>query len=86
MRLTLGALAELERHLKTPSLVALVERFESGLFSADDLLKLIAAGLKGAGEDVTEAELGQMTVAGGPVGAARSAAALLAATFGAPDG
>ena len=36
--LTLGALAELEAALDTGSLVALVERFETGAFSARDLL------------------------------------------------
>ena len=82
MRLTLGALAGLETALAVPSLVALAERFEGGAFCADDLLKLLSAGLNGAGHEIDERALGAMEVAGGPVGAARAAAQLLAATFG----
>ena len=36
LKLTLGALAELEAGLESDSLVALVERFESGGYSARD--------------------------------------------------
>ena len=38
MRLTLGALAELEAGMEADSLVALVERFETGAFSTRDVL------------------------------------------------
>ncbi len=47
MRLTLGALAELETGLESGSLVDLVQRFESGGFSTRDVLALIVAGLRG---------------------------------------
>ena len=40
LKLTLGALAELEQALEVPSLVALVERFEGGGFSSRDVLAL----------------------------------------------
>ncbi len=47
LRLTLGALAELETALGEDTLLALVERFEQGRFSARDVLALIVAGLRG---------------------------------------
>jgi hypothetical protein len=45
LRLTLGALAELEQVLATGSLLELVERFESGAFSTGDLLALLRPGV-----------------------------------------
>lgn len=45
LKLTLGALAELETTLDTGSMVELVERFESGAFSSRDVLALVAAGI-----------------------------------------
>ncbi|SNT38093.1 Phage tail tube protein, GTA-gp10 [Antarctobacter heliothermus] len=41
MRLTLGALAELEAALESGSLLDLVERFEAGGYSTRDVLALI---------------------------------------------
>ena len=49
MRLTLGALAELEASMEADSLVAMVERFEAGAFSTRDVLAVIVAGLRGGG-------------------------------------
>ncbi len=84
-KLTLGALAELEASLGTGSLIELVERFEGAAFSSRDVLALIVAGLRGGGwrgavEDLLSAE-----IAGGPVGAAKVAAELLARAFAVPD-
>lgn len=85
MKLTLGALAELESALGAASLVALVERFEAGRFSARDVLELIVAGLRGGGwADCSVAELTSADIGGGPVGAARAAAELLARSFALP--
>ena len=61
MRLSLGALAELEQSLGETSLVGLVERFESGAFSARDLVCLLSAGLGWPQE-----RLGSAVVDGGP--------------------
>jgi hypothetical protein len=83
-RLTLGALAELEGELQTESLIALVERFEGGRCSARDILALLAAGLRGGGWDISATELGATEIEGGPIGAARAAAALLSAAFALP--
>lgn len=80
--LTLGALAELESAFGAQDLVALAERFGSGRLKARDLVCVIAAGLRGAGEAVTDDEVAAMTIDGGVPAYARIAAALIAATFG----
>lgn len=84
MKLTLGALAELEARLEAETLVALVQRFETGSFSARDMLALLAAGLRGGGHDMDEATLAQADIEGGPMVAARAAAELLARAFATP--
>ena len=79
--LTLGALAELESAFGADDLVALAERFGSGRLSACDLTRIIAAGLRGAGEAVTDDDVSAMTAEGGAAGFVRIAAELIAATF-----
>ena len=79
--LTLGALAELESAFAASDLVALAERFGSGRLSARDLVRIIGAGLRGAGEDIGDDEVAAMTVEGGAAGYVRIAAELIAATF-----
>ena len=79
--LTLGALAELESAFGAGDLVALAERFGSGRLSARDLVRIIGAGLRGAGEKVSDDEVAAMTTEGGAAGYVRIAAALIAATF-----
>lgn len=85
MKLTLGALAELEEELGADSLVALVERFETGRTSARDVFALIVAGLRGGGWDVSAAQLRASEIEGGVGGAARAAAQLLARAFVTPE-
>jgi hypothetical protein len=82
LALTLGALAELEAAFGADDLVALAERFGSGRLKARDLTRIIAAGLRGAGESVSDEEVARMAVAGGAEGYVRIAADLIAATFG----
>ena len=84
-RLTLGALAELEDTLSEGSLVAIVQRFEDGAFSSRDVLALLGAGLRGAGSPVSQAQLMQAEIEGGPMAAARAAAELLARAFVVPE-
>ena len=86
MRLTLGALAELEATLAQGSLVDLVARFEEGAFSTQDVLALIVAGLRGGGWRGTETDLLSAEIEGGPVAAARAAAEVLARAFALPEG
>ncbi|WP_121629964.1 gene transfer agent family protein [Tropicibacter alexandrii] len=85
MRLTLGALAELEASLDGDTLVALVQRFEAGGFSTRDVLALIVAGLRGGGWQGRAGDLMQAEIAGGPMAAARAAAELLARAFMLPE-
>lgn len=68
--LTLGALAELEDAFASDNLAALAERFGGGHLSARDLIRILAAGLRGAGMDASEADVAAMQVDGGAAGAA----------------
>lgn len=85
MRLTLGALAELEAGMGEDTLVALVERFEGGRFSTRDVLALIVAGLRGGGWSGDARDLVAADIEGGPVQAARLAGQLLARAFAPPE-
>lgn len=80
--LTLGALAELEDAFGADDLGALTERFGTGRLKARDLTRIIAAGLRGAGEAVSDEQVAAFAVDGGAQGYVRIAAALIAATFG----
>lgn len=80
--LTLGALAELEASFGAGDLVALAARFESGRLSAQDLIRVIGCGLRGAGDAVSDAEVAAMRMEGGAAGFAVLAAELIAAAFG----
>ncbi len=85
LKLTLGALAELEDEAGE-DLAALLGRLERGGITARDALRLIAAGLRGAdGSEVDGAAVARMEVAGGPLGAFRLAAELVAAAFDTGD-
>ena len=84
--LTLGALAELEDAFGAEDLVALTERFGAGRMKPRDLTRIIGAGLRGAGESVSDDEVAAMAIDGGAQGYVRVAAALIAATFGEVSG
>jgi Phage tail tube protein, GTA-gp10 len=79
--LTLGALAELEAAFGADDLTALAERFGSGRLKARDLVRIIGAGLRGAGEAISDDDVARLS-AQGAAGYVRIASALLAATFG----
>lgn len=83
--LTLGALAELEAAFGEGDLVALAERFAKGRMSAQDLIRIIGAGLRGAGDSLRDEDVARMTVPDGAEGYVRIAAALIEATFGKAD-
>lgn len=82
MRLTLGALAELEAELEGETLVGLIERFEAGDIATRDVLMLIVAGLRGGGWTGTAGDLLSAEIKGGLVGATKAAARLLVLAFG----
>ncbi|MDB5654285.1 MAG: transfer agent like protein [Tardiphaga sp.] len=82
--LTLGALAELEAAFGAGDLVALTERFGSGKLSARDLIRILGAGLRGAGEAIGDDEVAALTATGGAAGFVGIATELIAATFADP--
>lgn len=82
MRLSLGALAELEQSLGADSLLDLVGRFETGNFRTRDILAVLYAGLCAGGWDGTPQDLADAEIQGGPIVAAQSAARVLALSFG----
>jgi len=80
--LTLGALAELESAFGDEDMLALAARFERGRLSARDCVKIIGAGLRGAGATVNDADVARMQADGGIAGFVEIVAQLLTATFG----
>lgn len=83
--LTLGALAELEAAFGDQDMLALASRFETGRLSARDCIAIIGAGLRGAGYDIGNDDVGAMSAEGGAAGFVDIVARLLRATFGADE-
>lgn len=79
--LTLGALAELEEAFNVSNLAELASYFSDGKFSANDLISIIGAGLRGGGNLYTDEDVRSMNIDGGAVGLADIAAQLLNASF-----
>lgn len=80
--LTLGALAELEAAYAAEDLGALVERFSRGRLSARDITRIVGAGLRGAGNAVSDEEVAAMRIENGVAGFAAIVTELLTVTFG----
>jgi Phage tail tube protein, GTA-gp10 len=83
--LTLSALAELEEAFGAEDLLALSERLATGRLKARDLARIIGAGLRGAGDTLSDEDVGAMTISGGLQASVRIAADLIAVTFGEAD-
>lgn len=81
LRLSLGALAELEAALEAGSLLDLVQRFETGRYASRDVLAVLRAGF--CGQDVPDLAHGE--IGGGPMRAAQAAAELLVRAFALPE-
>ncbi len=79
--LTLGALAELETAFGADDMVALAQRFEQGRIRSSDAMKIIGAGLRGAGAQISDDEAAGMQAEGGAAGYIDIVARLLRATF-----
>jgi len=79
--LTLGALAEIEHAYGGEDMIAIAERFESGRIKASDAIKVIGAGLRGAGEVLSDEDVAKLSVPCGAVGYLQIVAELLKATF-----
>ena len=84
LRLTLGALADLETALEASSIVELVQRFEAGTPSSRDVLAVLQAGVSGA-RITPPPDLAHGEIAGGPMRAAQVAASLLVRAFSLPE-
>lgn len=84
--LTLGALAELESTFHDDDMLAVADRFGRGRLSARDAVRIIGAGLRGAGHQVTDDAVARMKAEGGAAGFVDIVARLLTATFGAAVG
>ncbi len=80
--LTLGALAELEAAFGDEDMLALAERFGRGRLSARDAIRIIGAGLRGAGLEIADTAVLRMQAEGGAAGFVEIVSRLLAATFG----
>jgi len=80
--LTLGSLAELETAFGASDMTGLAARFDQGKISARDAIRILGAGLRGGGHDVSDAEAGAMKTGSGAAGYVQIVARLLTATFG----
>lgn len=83
--LTLGALAELEAAFGVGNLADLAGRFEGGRLSASDVIRIVGAGLRGAGNLTSDEDVAAMSTEGGAAGFVRIATELLWASFGGAD-
>lgn len=79
---TLGALAEIEDALGAEDLGALAARLAEGRLSARDLVAILAACLRGAGEALTDAEVAALPLDDGLEHWAGAAMRALAFAFG----
>lgn len=84
MRLSLGALVSLETALEADSLLALVERLESGTLRSADLMAVIHAGLEGGGNPLSKQDLLHAQIDGGILALADAAGRLVALSFAMP--
>jgi hypothetical protein len=84
--LTLGALAELEHAFGHEDMLALAERFQSGRLAARDAVRIVGAGLRGAGHDISDDAVGRRQADGAAAGFVDIVARLLSATFGVRSG
>src|SRR5262245_53501890 len=77
--LTLGALAELEAAFGDDDMLALAARFEGGRLSARDCVRIIGAGLRGAGYEIADTAVSSMRAETGAAGYVDAVARLLRA-------
>jgi uncharacterized phage protein (TIGR02216 family) len=81
--LTLGSLAELEHAFGVDDLASLAARFGAGGLRAEDLIRLLGAGLRGGGHPLSDNDVRALPLAGALGETADAVSALLDATFGA---
>jgi hypothetical protein len=66
-------------------MLALAQRFEGGRLSARDCVRIIGAGLRGGGHEVTDTTVASMKADGGIAGYVDIVARLLTITFASPS-
>ena len=81
LKLTLGALAELETAFAADGLADLGSRLSSGGLKARDLIAIIGAGLRGGGNAIDDEEVAAMGMEGGVAAYASLVGELLTVTF-----
>jgi Phage tail tube protein, GTA-gp10 len=86
LRLTLGALAELEASFGVEDLTALGARFAEGKLKSADLIALLGAGLRAGGMAMPDKAVAALDFDDGLHGAVAAVAQLLTLTFGAAEG
>ncbi|WP_308916791.1 GTA-gp10 family protein [Jannaschia sp. LMIT008] len=86
MRLTLRALAELERSLDVDDVDALLAILDGNRLGARELVALAVAGLRGGGWAVDAGMLLDADIAGGPAALIAAVARMVETGFRLPDG
>ncbi|WP_372426719.1 gene transfer agent family protein [Salinarimonas chemoclinalis] len=86
LRVTLGALAELEDALGAEDLGALAERLAEGRLKARDLVAILGAALRGGGHALADADVAALALDEGVEPVARAAMEALARAFGTGQG
>lgn len=79
--LTLGALAELETAIGCNDLIEVIERFQSGKVRASEMIAILNAGLKAAGNDPENIDISNVIIDKGIQSYMAIIANLLNATF-----
>lgn len=82
LRLTLGALAELESAFGADNLAALGERLAGGAAKASDLIALLGAAARGGGANLSDRDIAGRAGAADLPAIAEALARLFAITFG----
>ncbi len=82
LRLTLGALAELEEAFAVSDLAALGERFNTGRLCARDIITILACALRGGGHSMSDEEAAGLSSEGDVAPLAEAALRALEVAFG----
>lgn len=82
LRLTLGALAELEDAFAVADLAALGERFNTGRLGARDIITILACALRGGGHSLCDEEVAGLSSEAGVAPLAEAAIRALEVAFG----
>lgn len=84
--LTLGSLANLEDAFGGTDILSIAQKLQGGRLCANDCIRIITAGLRGAGENIDEEAVASMRTEGGAAGYVRIVADLMSATFSTSTG